>query len=246
MRETLLRLLFPPRCALCGQVLRLSEKKGFLCEACKENIPYLPEDVCPRCGGGTDTAGFCAFCLQPYAFEGAFAAFPYEKVREAVHLFKYDGGIQMGEGLGELMAAYLLKYHGELLAKIDVMLAVPLHRAKEKRRGFNQTHILCEKISERTGLPFWKAGLERKRDTIAQSTLSPEERKENLKDAFRATADFSGKRILLVDDVFTTGATCHACAKELYRSGAAAVVVFSLAAAGSHGEKEGPVSTAEA
>ena len=246
MKETLLRLLFPPRCALCGHVLRLSEQKGFLCEACKENIPYFPEDFCPRCGGGTDTAGFCAFCLQPYAFEGAFAAFPYEKVREAVHLFKYDGGIQMGEGQGELMAAYLLKYHRELLAKIDVMLAVPLHRAKEKRRGFNQTHILCGKISERTGLAFQKDGLERKRDTIAQSTLSPEERKENLKDAFRATADFSGKRILLVDDVFTTGATCHACAKELYRSGAAAVVVFSLAAAGGHGEKEGSVSEGEA
>ena len=111
------------------------------------------------------------------------------------------------------------------------MVSVPLHAKKEKYRGFNQTHILCGKISEKTGLVFQKEGLERKRETIAQSELTPEERKENLKDAFQATGIFSGKRILLVDDIFTTGTTCNECAKALYRAGAREVRVFCLAAA---------------
>ena len=79
---------------------------------------------------------------------------------------------------------------------------------------------------------FWRKGLERKRETIAQSELTPEERKINLKGAFLATADFTGKRVLLVDDIFTTGATCNECAKVLYRAGAKEVMVFALSAAG--------------
>ena len=130
------------------------------------------------------------------------------------------------------MADDLMRYHEELLVKSDVMVSVPLHEKKEKNRGFNQTHILFEKFSEKTGLVFRKGGLKRTRETIAQSELDPEERKLNLKDAFRATEDFTGKRVLLVDDIFTTGTTCRECAKELYRAGAKEVMVFVLSVAG--------------
>lgn len=232
MKETLLGLIFPPRCAVCGEVIALKERKGFLCESCAAELPYIHREKCPHCGEKTETAGFCEACVKSFAFESACAAFPYEKVRDAIHLFKYDGGIKIGEGLGELMAEYLLNYHEELLVKTDVMLSVPLHPKKEKRRGFNQTHVLCERISEKTGLVFQKDGLERKRDTVAQSTLHPDERKVNLKDAFAATKDFTNKRVLLIDDIFTTGATCNECARELYRAGAKEVMVFTLAAAG--------------
>ena len=233
MKEKLMELVFPPRCAVCGEVLALRERKGFLCEKCEAHIPFIPKDICPHCGGETDQSGFCDFCLKPFAFETACATFPYETVRHAIHLFKYEGGKKLGEGLGTLMAEYLLKYHEELLVQTDIILSVPLHPKKEKRRGFNQTHILCSKISEKTGLIFQKDGLGRKRDTVAQSTLhTPEERRKNLKDAFETTADFTGKRILLVDDIFTTGSTCNECAKVLYRAGAREVSVFCLSAAG--------------
>ena len=198
MKEKLMEWIFPPRCAVCGEVLALGERKGFLCHKCEENIPFIPKNICPHCGGETDTSGFCDFCLKPFAF-------PYEKVRQVIHLFKYEGGKQLGEGLGELLADYLLQYHEELLVKTDIILSVPLHPKKEKRRGFNQTHIFCQKISEKSGLVFRKDGLRRKRDTAAQSTLrTPEERRQNLKDAFEATLDVSGKGVLLVDDIFTT------------------------------------------
>jgi len=230
--KNLLNLIFPPRCAVCGEVLTLEEQKGVLCKKCGEELPYFSENICPHCGGETNNAGFCEFCVKAYAFDSACAAFPYETVRDAIHLFKYDGDKRIGQGLGEVMAEYLLKYHEELLVKTDVMVSVPLHPKKEKYRGFNQTHILCEKISEKTGLVFEKEALERKRETIAQSELNPEERKMNLRDAFIAKKDFAGKRILLVDDIFTTGTTCNECAKELYRAGAKEVMVFSLSAAG--------------
>lgn len=230
--KKLLDFLFPPRCAVCGEVLFLEERKGFLCKNCEKAVPYFSEEECPHCGGKTVHAGFCELCMKPFAFTVAWAALPYEEVRDSIHMFKYDGDKTIGYGLGELMAEYLLKLHGEWTEKTDMVVAVPLHPKKEKVRGFNQTHILCEKIAEKTGLVFEKNALERRRETIAQSELNPEERKMNLKDAFAAKLDVTGKCILLVDDIFTTGVTCNECAKELYRAGAKEVVVFALSAAG--------------
>ena len=230
--KRLLDLIFPLRCAVCGEILMMEERKGYLCRNCSEEIPYFPKKVCPHCGNETENAGFCGFCMKHFAFVSACAAFPYKEVRDAIHLFKYDGDKTIGYGLGELMAEYLLNDHAELLVKTDMMVSVPLHPKKEKHRGFNQTQILCERIAEKTGLLFEKKALERKRETIAQSELNPEERKQNLKDAFSAATDFTGKRVLLVDDIFTTGTTCNECAKELYRAGAKEVMVFTLSAAG--------------
>ena len=88
MKEQLLELIFPPRCAVCGEVLTQKEKgDGFLCEKCVKHIPYIPKNICPHCGGETDTAGFCDFCVKSFAFESACAAFPYEAVRKSIHLF---------------------------------------------------------------------------------------------------------------------------------------------------------------
>lgn len=230
--KQLLKLLFPPRCVICAEVLCLEERKGILCRKCAADVPFFPKDVCPHCGGESDRAGFCSICLKPFSFDSAVSVFPYERVRRAIRLFKYEGGKDIGIGLGEMMAEYLLKEQTELLERADVMVSVPLHPKKEKYRGFNQTHILCERISEKTGLVFEKQALERKRETVAQSELNPEERKMNLKDAFGMKMDLTGKRVLLVDDIFTTGTTCNECAKELYRAGAEEVTVFTLSAAG--------------
>lgn len=224
-------LLFPPRCALCGEVLAVKDCAEGFCKACREEIPFFPEDKCPRCGGKTDTGGFCEACLRPFAFESACAAFPYERVRTAIHLFKYRGGKGFGEGLGRLAAEYLRRAHTELLSEVDVMIPVPLHSKKERRRGFNQTILLCRAVSAETALPLCERGLLRRKDTTPQSRLSPAERKENLRGVFVVNADVAGKRVLLVDDIFTSGATCGECARALYRAGAESVRVFCIAAA---------------
>lgn len=227
------KLLYPPHCAVCGEVLPVERWRVSLCASCEEHLPFCASDRCPHCGGKTNAPGFCDVCLKPFAFSAAFAAFPYAAVRKSIHLYKYRGGKELGDGLGSLMADYLLRFHAELPPKIDCIVSVPLHPKKQKRRGFNQTALLCQKIAERTALPFLEDGLYRKRHTVAQSLLSPQERKENLLDAFGTQTDFSGKRVLLVDDIITSGSTCNECAKALYRAGAQEVFVFCLSAAGS-------------
>lgn len=231
MLETAARLLFPPRCAVCTGALAIAEWEDGLCGGCKESLPFLPAGECPRCGGRSETGGLCGDCLRAFAFASACAAFPYGAVRDAIHLFKYRGGKAFGSGLGRLMAAYLAERHGVLLAGTDALVPVPLHPKKEARRGFNQAALLCRAVSEETGLPLREDILRRERETAAQSLLSVGERKENLRGAFKAGAEAAGKRLLLVDDIFTTGTTCNECAKALYRAGAAEVSVFCLSLA---------------
>ena len=133
LKNLLLDVVFPPRCAVCGEILRMEERQEFLCADCLSDVPYLPREKCPHCGGETENGGFCDFCMKHFPFDSVCGAFPYEKVRDAIHLFKYDGDKTIGNGLGELMADYLMQYHEELLVKTDVMVSVPLHEKKEKK-----------------------------------------------------------------------------------------------------------------
>ena len=232
MKEQIFELVFPQRCVICTQVLDWKNRREWLCRHCAENLPYFPREICPRCGGETDTAGFCRACLKEFAFPEAYAAFPYAEVRRAIKIFKYGGGKRLGYGLGDLMAEYLLRCHEELLQRTDLLLCVPLHPKKERKRRFNQAAILCERIAARTGLSFRREILERTKETVPQSTLSSERlRRENLRDAFAVREDLTGKRVLLVDDIFTTGATGNSCATELSRAGAERVMIYCLSAA---------------
>lgn len=232
LREYSRKLIFPPRCAVCAEVLTTQEWDGFLCAACAKEIPYLSAGKCLFCGTQTDDGGFCEACLRTFAFSSVCGVFAYKTVRKAIHLYKYDGGKRLSVGMGTLMADYLKARQKPLLEQTDLLLSVPLHPKKEKRRGFDQTELLCLQIAAQTGLEYRKNILKRTRNTAAQSGLSPEERKRNLKDAFEVTADVRGKRILLVDDIFTTGTTCHECAKVLLRAGAEQVAVCALSVAG--------------
>lgn len=235
-RSYLKNLIFPPRCAICGEVLTTREWEGFLCAVCAEKIPYLSVGKCPFCGMETKGSGFCGDCLKPFAFSSACGVFAYTTVRKAIHLYKYDGGKGLSVGMGTLMAEYLKREQRHLLEQTELLLSVPLHPKKEKRRGFDQTELLCRRIAMQTGLSYEKAVLRRKKDTVAQSKLTMEERKKNLKNVFEVTADVRGKHLLLVDDIFTTGTTCNECAKALLRAGAKSVAVCCLAVAGTEAE----------
>mgnify|MGYP003302167122 CR=1 FL=1 len=232
------KLIFPPRCAVCGEVLTTLEWDGFLCTACAKRIPYLSAGKCPHCHMEMDGNGFCGHCLNVFSFSFACGAFAYATVRKAIHLYKYDGGKGLSVGMGTLMAEYLKEQQGHLLEQTDVMLSVPLHPKKEKRRGFDQTELLCRQIAAQTGLLYLEDGLRRTRDTVAQSILNPEERKENLKNVFEAAIPIEGKRVLLIDDIFTTGTTCNECAKALLRAGAESVSVCCLAVTGAESEED--------
>lgn len=195
-------------CDLCGRDARLGESgpAAYLCPACLALLrpaPALP---------------------PPDGLDGVAAGLLY--TREAarlMHRFKYG----QGRYLAETFAAFLPLPE----AAFDRILAVPLYPARERRRGYNQSALLAQCISARTGIPVDSSLLLRTRHTASQTTLDHEARARNVRGAFRPVGDVKGLSLLLVDDVFTTGATLRECARTLKAAGAGRVYALAVCAA---------------
>lgn len=157
-------------------------------------------------------------------FDNAYCYGAYEGVlRELIHLYKYAGMRPLAAPLGELLGAALPRDE-----RFDVVVPVPLHWRRRWSRGFNQSELLARLTAKRCGVPM-RAALRRMRATDAQAGLSNSRRRRNVAGAFRARESLAGKRVLLVDDVMTTGATASACAAALKRAGARSVALLALA-----------------
>ncbi len=219
---SLLDLLFPPRCVVCRQV------GTWLCPECANQIPLLLGPVCPCCGVATPNGMLCRACQEtPLRLEGIRSVASLRgPVRAAIHYLKYRHARELADPLGELMARYW--WQNPLPA--EVIVPVPLHPSRLRRRGYNQAALLAWALSRRIGLPMEEDALCRVRDTASQMRLKAADRRRNVEDAFRCTTDrLSGRRVLLVDDVCTTGATLEACADALRRGGAREVWALTLA-----------------
>lgn len=227
--QRVLDAMYPPFCVFCNQLLSMEEWDQGVCIACEKEIPFLVGNKCEFCGRELQVGTVCHTCLEfKPVFARGSAAFSYEELRDTIFRFKFDGVKGCGRVFGRFMAEFMLKYHEEWIHEIDCITEVPLHIKKEKERGFNQVDILCKNISEYTGVVYEKGILTRVKKTIPQNTLSAKERYDNLNNAF-ISKNCEGKHILLVDDIFTTGATVNACSRVLYRAGAKKVSVFCLA-----------------
>ena len=217
--DVLADLFYPQRCVGCS--LRASD---VLCRGCFEALPRIEPPVCGRCGAPTAFEVYgCDACRNAdFAFDGARAPLRYEGVgEELVHALKYRGYARVVEKvMAPLMAGAL---GGE---KYDGVVPVPLHRARLARRGFNQAELMARAVAGRIGAPLSdkKKAVSRTRDQVE---LSAGERRENVAGAFEARGSLAG-RILLVDDVFTTGATMSECAGVLRRAGAGEVQALTL------------------
>lgn len=213
-------LFYPQRCVGCGR--RASD---VLCRACFEALPTIGRPVCARCGMPTafETPA-CEGCKNvDFAFEGARAPLRYEGVgKEIVHSLKYGGYTRVVERLAAPLMAGTL----ERGVHFDATVPVPLHRSRLRRRGFNQAALLASAVARRINAPVSDT-LEVVRRTRDQVDLSPEERRANVEGAYTARDHVRGV-ILLVDDVFTTGATMSSCAETLVRAGAREVYALSL------------------
>lgn len=223
--EGLLTLLYPPRCAVC-----LSLQEPVLCAACRNAFRPITAPYCRICGvpfevSAADGDGLCADCrTKPPPFTEARAAGRYDgTLRHAIHRFKYDGVRALAWPLAAFMLETVPQPEGA-----DGICPVPLHPARERMRGFNQAHLLAKALAARWELPLLPV-LTRTRHTAAQMQLPADERLGNVRGAFTAQAALADRRVILVDDVFTTGSTLAACTRALKAAGAASVRVVTLA-----------------
>ena len=232
--EALTSLFYPPLCAICGADVGPSE---YLCDACDTKASRVVPPFCEKCSepfpGAITDVFTCANCEnRKLHFETAVAAYRSRGVvRRVIHDFKYNKQLHLRHVVARWLADALddVRLRGW---RFDMLVAVPLHPARQRERGFNQADLLAKSLSQRTSVQL-KPVLERIRYTKTQTAFDRAERMENLRDAFRLrkNADVQGCRVLLIDDVLTTGSTLSECARVLKAAGAVSVHAATAARA---------------
>lgn len=227
-------LFYPPACAICSVSVPAGE---YLCDDCNARAPRIAPPFCATCSepfDGAITGPFhCANCAhRRLYFESAVSVYRSRGiVRRVVHEFKYRKKMHLrylvAQWLGDALQDDRLRGR-----QFDLIVPVPLHPARQRDRGFNQAELLGRLLSDRTSLPM-KRALQRTRFTTTQTAFDRAERMENLRGAFRLRnkTDMQGLRVLLIDDILTTGATLSECARVLKSAGAACVYAATAARA---------------
>jgi ComF family protein len=217
MLENLAGMLFGGSCFLCRGAAR-----ELLCAACAAELPWLPEELCPRCALASPAGALCGRCLaEPPHFDATRAALWYRFPADAlVQALKFRGELALAPVLASFLSRKLPP------EKVDFIIPVPLSAARLRSRGYNQ----AAEIARRLGRRGLELGLcERTRDGWPQVELPFAERRANVRGAFRAARGLAGARIAVVDDVMTTGATLDEIARTLKAAGAARVENWVLA-----------------
>ena len=229
MLNRFLNILFPESCPLC-QRPSTKHKTAPICPDCWDAVRPYNGAICKRCGAPlvSEASLACGECLKDEpAFTHARCFGLHDgALKKAINLFKFHGIKRLSKPLSEKI------FHMELPGA-DMVLPVPLYKKRLRERGFNQSALLGKYVAKRLGVPLNLSSLVRNRDTRPQVGLSAKERKKNIRNAFeiREQGVIKGRRVLLIDDVFTTGATARECSKVLNKAGAQEVFVITL----SHG-----------
>lgn len=222
--EGLLNILWPPRtaCLLCEEPLVNGHTGLPVCEGCINSMAFSDDDG-PRCSNCTrplEYGSLCAGCEAGSPFGVVFAVGPHEgALREAVHHLKFGDRPELAPLLGAKLA-------GCIPVSFDSIVPVPLHPSRLRERGYNQAALIARELGQALRCPVYEHGLKRHRDTGHQAKLNRRTRLHNLKGAFAPALDpapWQGGRVLLVDDVLTTGATAAAAAAALYAGGARSI-----------------------
>ena len=224
--QTFLGLFFPRICLSCNE--RLSENEQFICSSCFNSLKFL-ENFCPICGAPKSTRK-CHVCqTNEFLFEKACSVFMFNKVvQNMIHEFKYNEITRIAKFMGALSQEYLERF--KPFDHIDYIVPVPLHKVKKRSRGFNQAEYLTREISKKMNWKHLPKLIKRKRYTETQTKLNKDQRKKNVSFAFKINPKYEikEKNILLVDDVFTTGATVNSISTILKEKHANKVFVFTI------------------
>lgn len=227
VKKELLGILYPARCPICHGIAPYHQE---ICPECKEKLPYIKGKRCRICGKPVeDSEILCDDCQKiRHLYNEGIGVFLYDDVmRETMSYLKYKNRREYGRVLGNLVFE-------ETKEKIriwdpDMVIPVPMHPKKEAVRGYNQAREIALPIAERAGIPLRTDLLRRTEQTAAMKNLTAKERRENLVHAFSVEAGRTvPERILLVDDIYTTGATIDACAASLRASGAVRITFLTV------------------
>jgi ComF family protein len=232
--DTTLGFIYPNVCQICREE-GATPREGFVCSQCWQQVRFIKPPFCRRCGlpfRGEVTESFeCSNCRE-LEFEFAFARSAVSAqsvVLEVIHRYKYQRALWFEPFLGDLLIREALPALRQ--QQWDWIVPVPLHPAKKRQREFNQAERLAIHLGKAAGIPINPDLLKRVSSTQTQTKLTRDQRAENMRNAFEMERPqkLTNKRILLFDDVFTTGATTNACAKVLRATGAAEVGVWTVA-----------------
>jgi ComF family protein len=230
-----LDLFFPPHCHVCRRFIPASGEI-HICSDCRTLMPPIVAPMCIVCGipfAGAGNDHVCGSCsTSPPRFDAARAALAYDGAsRDLIHAFKYRNKTHLRRPLALLTIERLSEFIRS--RRSDLIMPVPLHRKKLSSRGFNQAVLLGEILAQRFSIPLDRRNLKRIRWTEPQVNLAAHERRSNVKGAFSLhdPALVNGRRVLLVDDVLTTGSTADECGRVLKTAGAADVTVVTVARA---------------
>lgn len=239
---SLLDWIYPPKCVACRIIFDPVHNKPrpWLCDNCRPLLEPVPTPICPRCGHPilVECSDNCLSCQSKiFYFKSHRACFIYNDViRDMIHNIKFRSERNIAQGLGHLLSEAFLSFgygfgHSE---PFDYILPVPLHPSKKRSRGFNQATILSQPLSKAQNIPISENMVKRIKFTQPQSGLSVPAREQNLSDALiysGSKCSAADKRILIIDDIFTSGATMNACAKLLMEQNAREVYCLSLSIA---------------
>lgn len=230
MTEYLFDWIYPRRCAFCDGILLRKEK--YLCRKCQKQMPApIREPRCKKCGKPIEREEreYCHDCSShPQNYDSGRGLFLYQgALKNSLMGLKFHERKEYGEFLGKLMC----RYGKEFILRVqpEVIIPVPIHKKKRRVRGYNQAELLADKISSGFSIPLRTDLVLRKKFTKAQKELSRQDRRKNLEQAFYVDCR-AGKyeRILLVDDIYTTGSTVNAIAGKLKRQGVKEVYFLTL------------------
>jgi len=227
--SSFLKLIIPPACLVCGK--RLEDRHQVICPDCETKLYLMEEGTCPVCGSINQNIP-CEVCAESnFAFDSAMSVFHYTgTAKDLIHILKYEGYTSPA-GYFALPLAEFIESKPQLM-KYDFLCAVPLHRVRKRERGYNQSDLIAYTVAKLLAMPYLNP-VQRKINTLSQTLLSREHRIKNLSGAFQVKdkSRVEGKKIILIDDVFTTGSTLNEIAKALRSAGAAKICAITVARA---------------
>lgn len=238
MIKAVIDFFFPSNiyCIACGNLID-NTRVYSLCDKCMREIKWITDNTCEKCGKSLGSEGpdrrLCFECESVrHEFNKGFSCVTYEgPVKEILSGFKYKGRTYYAQKMTDVMLDRAVGFIDSI--DVDMILPVPMHKDKEKGRGFNQAQLLSKDLGKRLELYTRNDILVKERKTLSMSSLSSGERRINLHNAFKISYnkenDIVDKNLLLVDDVYTTGSTADACAEVLKAHGANEVYIFTFA-----------------